>query len=974
MSARRLNGMAASIACMLSLSLLTTFAGEIKKPRSGPKAIAHSNTQTTVGPAILPRSSPVQNTSTSADTIGVTPDIIEFGLAIPACFEPTITGINDQELGTACRTPLRLGTDRLRVRLSGVADCDSGPGSVRMTLQDASHDEFPLGCDLNDGEINPEMFGDRVVEYRPNVPPGRYRLSGKVRCAGAWKQINSVTVDIQRPQVVRYQGQFAAAAGDCKNDAAISATPSAAPTVSGSSVQFNTVCNTPACLPQMTANGPICIPQAGVLAANSFANQLIEAHRIAPARLNDALNLAIDGARAAETALADWLNSEQLATETAVKAWIAAEELVQAEKRAAAAEAVQKRAADEAQEAEKSLVRAENHQALKKAAADADAVANAAEVEARQAADDKRIADRKAAETAESATNAAGPKAAADKNASAAAKDAWNAEDELKNAEKVVNETAVAAARAFMLAEAAGKKLQGDPNSETLKKAKADADATAAAAVDDANRAVDRKIGAETKAVKKAADAATAMSEKLKADKLAAEKRADAWVAAEEQAKAEKRAFDASAAAKAGAEAAKLAHEELERTIADRKEKRDAAVAAHINAQSEFNAATKNMREAAKRAAETTGSAKSAAGEMEKAAKRVAQTSTAARKAAELRIVAESLVANAADPKIANRVSETQSGAGGASAQFDRTQISYVNGRFEKTVQGIFLGELDGTLNGTFDGELDGVCNDEVTGIPGPSDAGPSPGLRGKLTGKYRATAVGKFVGRFDGEFSGTFKGLFQRTEKPNGAATRASGAPAASNPDKPVVEAAPAPPQTDAPAASRSESQSASEESAANDASDPRDLDDDQTQQALKCKCSKEARQFFIASAAHFPLPVFGRDAQRYDQEGAVLYENMEVMLCNDGRYEVYCRVSTPMTTQVRMQLLLQLDDATWVTLTLPTQTINLDANAGRDEQTRKRKIAIKGYAPSLLGRANDVRDVRRRGTARFGSLPPTS
>lgn len=136
----------------------------------------------------------------------------------------------------------------------------------------------------------------------------------------------------------------------------------------------------------------------------------------------------------------------------------------------------------------------------------------------------------------------------------------------------------------------------------------------------------------------------------------------------------------------------------------------------------------------------------------------------------------------------------------------------------------------------------------------------------------------------------------------------------------------------------------------------------------------------FTIASAARFPRPGIDRHFQRYDVDGAIIYENMQFIICNKtGDYELRYCVSTPETVQLRLQLLLQVEECrptrktNWYTVTLPTKTIPVEIDPSRDVQVKMRTVVMQGNLPYLAGGKNNIVDIRRRGTARFGSLPPT-
>ncbi|MGE5194754.1 MAG: hypothetical protein ACM3U2_19865 [Deltaproteobacteria bacterium] len=196
--------------------------------------------------------------------------------------------------------------------------------------------------------------------------------------------------------------------------------------------------------------------------------------------------------------------------------------------------------------------------AKEKEAADK-AAAEAAEA-AKKATEAKTAADKKMADTAAEAKKAADAKVAADKLAADTAAAAKAAADDKVKADKAAADTAAAAKAAVDGAAKAKQALDKDANNETLKKAKADADALVVKTADEAKKATDAKAVADKKATDTAEAAKKAADAKVIADKASADTAALAKKAAEEKVAADKLAAEtdqknkAAMAAKAAAD------------------------------------------------------------------------------------------------------------------------------------------------------------------------------------------------------------------------------------------------------------------------------------------------------------------------------------------------------------------------------------------------------------------------------------
>jgi hypothetical protein len=196
--------------------------------------------------------------------------------------------------------------------------------------------------------------------------------------------------------------------------------------------------------------------------------------------------------------------------------------------------------------------------AKEKEAADK-AAADTAE-EAKKAAEGKTAAEKKMADTAAEAKKAADAKTAADKLAADTAAAAKTATDEKVKADKAATDADAAAKAAVDAAAKAKEELDKDANNETLKKAKADADALVTKTADEAKTAADAKAAADKKATETAEAAKKAADAKVISDKAAADADAAAKKAAEDKIAADKLAAEtdqkskAVAAAKAAAD------------------------------------------------------------------------------------------------------------------------------------------------------------------------------------------------------------------------------------------------------------------------------------------------------------------------------------------------------------------------------------------------------------------------------------
>lgn len=130
--------------------------------------------------------------------------------------------------------------------------------------------------------------------------------------------------------------------------------------------------------------------------------------------------------------------------------------------------------------------------------------------------------------------------------------------------------------------------------------------------------------------------------------------------------------------------------------------------------------------------------------------------------------------------------------------------------------------------------------------------------------------------------------------------------------------------------------------------------------------------KEFAFPFPASFPLPRYHHDGSSFETEGAVL-DQMRLAIAKDGRYQLDFESRTTVRAEITLQLLVQLENGQWYPLTIPKQTIapaasNQDFSKPANYADTK---TIKGYAPILANRSEQIRDIRRRGNAVFGTPP---
>ena len=238
---------------------------------------------------------------------------------------------------------------------------------------------------------------------------------------------------------------------------------------------------------------------------------------------------------AAALAAKDKEAADKLATDTAAAAKVAADAKAVSDKKTVDTAAAAKIASDAKIVADK----------LAADAAAADKVA----------AEEKIKTDKLAIDTADAAKKGADEKVTADKLAADTATAAKTAADEKVVTDKAAADTAALAKTAAETSAKAKEALDKDANNETLKKAKADADAALVKADDEAKKAAQVKAVADKKAADTADAAKKAADAKVIADKKAVDTADAAKKAADAKVVADKKAADAAEAAKKAVDA-----------------------------------------------------------------------------------------------------------------------------------------------------------------------------------------------------------------------------------------------------------------------------------------------------------------------------------------------------------------------------------------------------------------------------------
>lgn len=135
--------------------------------------------------------------------------------------------------------------------------------------------------------------------------------------------------------------------------------------------------------------------------------------------------------------------------------------------------------------------------------------------------------------------------------------------------------------------------------------------------------------------------------------------------------------------------------------------------------------------------------------------------------------------------------------------------------------------------------------------------------------------------------------------------------------------------------------------------------------------------QEYAFPYPAAFPISRFSRSGDRIKTEGAVL-DQMRLAIAKDGRYQLDFDARTTVRAEIKLQLFIKMKDGEWYPITLPAKTI-LPANYtrqrfGAESGSATSFVSITGYAPILVNQQNQISDIRRRGSATFGSRPVDS
>ncbi len=140
--------------------------------------------------------------------------------------------------------------------------------------------------------------------------------------------------------------------------------------------------------------------------------------------------------------------------------------------------------------------------------------------------------------------------------------------------------------------------------------------------------------------------------------------------------------------------------------------------------------------------------------------------------------------------------------------------------------------------------------------------------------------------------------------------------------------------------------------------------------------------KEFVFPYPASFPVPRYGQQGTKIETEGVVL-DQMRLVIARNGQYQLDFIARTTMRAEINLQLLVQLDNQienqidnqNWYPITLPRQTIIPEkyksSSSGSVESDEPQWISIKGYAPIFVNKRDMIQDIRRRGTAVFGTRP---
>lgn len=133
------------------------------------------------------------------------------------------------------------------------------------------------------------------------------------------------------------------------------------------------------------------------------------------------------------------------------------------------------------------------------------------------------------------------------------------------------------------------------------------------------------------------------------------------------------------------------------------------------------------------------------------------------------------------------------------------------------------------------------------------------------------------------------------------------------------------------------------------------------------------QAKYHYFALPAHFPVPTLAEHCNGPGAEGVVIHEGMRLFATDDGGYEVQFAATAPaLPVTLRLQLVLTKMDSQFFTLTLPPIDIKPQRSADGTLLPGTWQVRHTGYSREIQRGFCTLLDVKRTGTARFGSPPP--
>ncbi|QDU08676.1 hypothetical protein [Gimesia aquarii] len=132
--------------------------------------------------------------------------------------------------------------------------------------------------------------------------------------------------------------------------------------------------------------------------------------------------------------------------------------------------------------------------------------------------------------------------------------------------------------------------------------------------------------------------------------------------------------------------------------------------------------------------------------------------------------------------------------------------------------------------------------------------------------------------------------------------------------------------------------------------------------------------KEFAFPHPASFPISRFHPSGNTIETEGVVL-DQMHLAIAKDGRFKLNFEAQTTMRAEINLQLMVKLDGEGWFPITLPKQTITPSErnrfNLTSITSTKPHAFTVTGYSAIFVNRRDDITEIRRRGSAVFGTRP---